>query len=168
MSKSIDNGILQDDLRRMLEALGLPSGARPCSPHEVFQTALSEMKRRLAGSSNEIRDIFCEITAKATPYGSGPPDDPERVMMYLVPAGPIHRAAGKLGYQMFGGEQHLAQARAEIARLRSDMGIVLSALRMLEEATNETFDDEGGDVAAIERKCSAPPSAVSSKDEVTP
>lgn len=39
---------LQEDLRQMLEALGMSDHARPYSPHRVFQEALNEMKRQLA------------------------------------------------------------------------------------------------------------------------
>lgn len=42
------NGVLQNDLREMLQALGMNDGAQPFSPHEVFQRALIEMKLRLA------------------------------------------------------------------------------------------------------------------------
>jgi hypothetical protein len=44
----------------------------------------------------------------------------------------------------------IRSARGAEARLRNQLGIVLSALRMHEEATGESFDDEGGDVANIE------------------
>jgi hypothetical protein len=64
------------------------------------------------------RDIFAEITAKAQPI-CGDPDDPERITGYRLPVGPIHRAAGKLDFQMFDGEKHLAKAAAEILRLTS-------------------------------------------------
>lgn len=55
------------------------------------------------------RDIFAEITAKATALEFDP-KDPERIVAYRVPVGPIHRAAGKLGFQMFDGEAHLSAA----------------------------------------------------------
>lgn len=64
------------------------------------------------------RDIFAEITAKATPLEFAP-DDPERITAYRVPCGPLHRAAGKLGFQMFDGERHLADAIAKIAELEA-------------------------------------------------
>jgi hypothetical protein len=64
------------------------------------------------------RDIFSEITAKATPLEFDP-SDPERITAYRVPCGPIHRAAGRLGYQMFGGEQYLAMAVEKIAELKA-------------------------------------------------
>lgn len=41
-------GVLQDDLRELLQALGMPDGARPQSPHEVFQEALTVLRARLA------------------------------------------------------------------------------------------------------------------------
>lgn len=68
------------------------------------------------------RDIFAEITAKVTPLTTDP-NDPERIMSYAIPAGPIHRAAGKAGFQMFGGEEAIKQwrERAEKAeRERND------------------------------------------------
>jgi hypothetical protein len=40
----------------------------------------------------------------------------------------------------------------QTAAIDGQLGIVLSVLRMLEEATGETFDDDGGDIAAIERE----------------
>jgi hypothetical protein len=64
------------------------------------------------------RDIFAEITAKAIPVCDPQSDDPERVRHYIVPVGPIHRAAGKLNFQMFDGERHLAEAVAEIRALK--------------------------------------------------
>ena len=36
--------VLQNDLRDLLDALGMPSGAQPRSPHEVFRDALMRMK----------------------------------------------------------------------------------------------------------------------------
>lgn len=40
-----DSGVLQDDLRDMLQALGLPDCARPQSPHEVFRLCIAEVQR---------------------------------------------------------------------------------------------------------------------------
>ncbi len=56
------------------------------------------------------RDIFAEITAKAEPLMYSAVDS---ISAYKVPVGPIHRAAGKLGFQMFDGEKHLADALPE-------------------------------------------------------
>jgi hypothetical protein len=47
-----ETGVLQNDLREMLQALGMDDGAQPRSPHEVFQSALTEMKRQLAERRN--------------------------------------------------------------------------------------------------------------------
>lgn len=49
-----DAGVLQDDLRDMLQALGMNDGAQAKSPHEVFQEALTEMKRRLAADAGAV------------------------------------------------------------------------------------------------------------------
>ena len=43
----------------------------------------------------------------------------------------------------------------EIERLRARLGIVISALRQFEEATGESLDDEGGDIAGIETELRA-------------
>jgi hypothetical protein len=55
------------------------------------------------------RDCFAEITAKATPYGS---DDP--IKAYIIPAGPLHRAAGKTDFQMFDGERFMTELTAHV------------------------------------------------------
>jgi hypothetical protein len=62
------------------------------------------------------RDIFAEITAKATPLEFDP-KDPERIIAYRIPCGPLHRAAGKLGFQMFNGEAYLMAAQERIREL---------------------------------------------------
>jgi hypothetical protein len=46
---------LQNDLGEMLRALGMSDAAQPKSPHEVFQSAIAEMKRQLANASAEAR-----------------------------------------------------------------------------------------------------------------
>jgi hypothetical protein len=56
------------------------------------------------------RDIFAEITAKAAPVCDPSSDDPDRIRYYRIPVGPLHRAAGKLNFQMFDGEANLASA----------------------------------------------------------
>lgn len=64
--------------------------------------------------------------------------------------------------------RELAETQAHLALRNTDIGIVLSALRFLEEATGEKFDDEGGDVAAIERdynKASSLPSTLCATPE---
>lgn len=65
------------------------------------------------------RDIFVEITAKAIPVTSPDSDDPERVRHYIVPVGPLHRAAGKLSVQMF---NHEAYMKDVVERLRQIEG----------------------------------------------
>lgn len=65
------------------------------------------------------RDIFAEITAKATALEFDPAD-PERITAYRVPCGPLHRAAGKLGFQMFDGEKFLAKAVETIRELETE------------------------------------------------
>lgn len=68
------------------------------------------------------RDCFEEITAKATPFGN---DDP--IKAYLIPAGPIHRAAGKTGCQAFGMGERIAELEAQLAEANG-------ALREVERA----------------------------------
>lgn len=48
-----ENGVLQDDLRELLQLLGLPDSASPRSPHEVFQHALSVLRERLTAPFRE-------------------------------------------------------------------------------------------------------------------
>lgn len=49
MVEGIDNpmesSVLQDDLRDMLRALGLPDAARPQSPHAVFRECIAEVEK---------------------------------------------------------------------------------------------------------------------------
>lgn len=73
----------------------------------------SEEEARLRNLVATYRDIFAEITAKAIPVSDPSSDDPERVRHYIVPTGPIHRAAGKIGFQMFGGEELIKRLLAE-------------------------------------------------------
>lgn len=55
---------LQNDLGEMLRALGMSDAAQPKSPHEVFQSALAEMKRQLTNASAEnYRDAIDEALA---------------------------------------------------------------------------------------------------------
>jgi hypothetical protein len=58
------------------------------------------------------------------------------------------------------GEQRYWEGRwrdeiAENERLRARLGIAIIALRQLEEATGESYDDEGGDIAGIEAELRA-------------
>jgi hypothetical protein len=75
------------------------------------------------------RDIFAEITAKAIPY-CGDASDPERITGYRLHTGPLHRAAGKLGFQMFDGE-------ARMASLVERNQNLVSVLRELSEAADD-------------------------------
>jgi hypothetical protein len=66
------------------------------------------------------RNIFAEITAKAQPLCEDE-SDPERVTGYRLPVGPLHRAAGEFGFQMFDGEAHLSAAAKRIAELEAEL-----------------------------------------------
>jgi hypothetical protein len=46
--QTTDSGVLQDDLRELLQLLGMSDAAQPRSPHEVFQSALQELRRILS------------------------------------------------------------------------------------------------------------------------
>lgn len=87
------------------------------------------------------RDIFSEITAKAIPVCDQNSNDPERVRHYIVPVGPLHRAAGKLGFQLFNGERHLADAVNEIARLKAAPPHPAPE-RPLRHHANETLEEQ--------------------------
>lgn len=48
LNREMDEGsVLQNDLRELMGLLGMSDHARPQLPHEVFQEALAELKRRL-------------------------------------------------------------------------------------------------------------------------
>lgn len=84
------------------------------------------------------RDVFAEITAKAVPIEFDP-SDPERITAYRVPCGPIHRAAGRVGFQMFNGEQHLTNAVAKIRELKS-------ALEKIAKCSRDDWEFRDGNV----------------------
>ena len=50
MSSDTSSGVLQNDLIELLTILGMSTHARPQSPHEVFQEALSVLRDRLTRS----------------------------------------------------------------------------------------------------------------------
>lgn len=50
------NEILQDDLRKLLDALDLGTHARPATPHEVFQECIREVYRLKAAQPQNILD----------------------------------------------------------------------------------------------------------------
>jgi hypothetical protein len=91
---------------------------------EVFDIMADRIRGKLAVLSPPLpstterlcRDIFTEITAKAQPLCEDT-SDAEKITGYRLPVGPLHRAAGKLNFQMFDGERHLAQAVARIHEL---------------------------------------------------
>lgn len=81
------------------------------------EDADEELRRQAAANSELIatyRDIFAEITAKAAPLTN----DGDRITSYAIPCGPIHRAAGKLGFQMFDGEKHMQEVLAKLVEER--------------------------------------------------
>lgn len=65
----------------------------------------------------EYRDIFAEITAKAVPLCEDE-TDPDRITGYRLSTGPIDRAAGRLGFQMFDGERIMTSLVAEVEELK--------------------------------------------------
>lgn len=85
------------------------------------------------------RDIFAEITAKAIPY-CGDASDPERITGYRLHTGPLHRAAGKLGFQMFDGE---ARMSALVERNQALSG----ALKELSEAADDVNAEQDRQLA---------------------
>jgi hypothetical protein len=80
----------------------------PCVDHhawidKLFGPATPRPETFETISTTIYRDIFAEITAKAIPHTDPESDDPEMIDYYTIPVGPIHRAAGKVGFQMFDG-----------------------------------------------------------------
>lgn len=109
------------------------------------------------------RDIFAEITAKATPI-SGEDDD---IIHYVVPKGCIHRAAGKTGFQMFDGEKYMKNALERIRELEAQLKAasqpqpsVLSEKEcgLVNEQRKRCSSDTQGLLAIIERltTCAVP------------
>ena len=75
------------------------------------------------------RDASAEITAKAIPY-CGDATDPDRITGYRLHTGPLHRAAGKLGFQMFDGE-------ARMSALVERNHMLVNALRELSDVADQ-------------------------------
>jgi len=73
-SESDASDLMQSDLRELLAILGLSDHARPQSPHEVFQHALSFLKGRLALSD----EAFATLRAlyDAASEGAFVPEEP--------------------------------------------------------------------------------------------
>jgi len=104
------------------------------SRHPTSWDCRAEMERQAAAMSKAFdkmieredakpllrlyRDCFNEITAKARPFLFDP-NDPERIIAYIVPCGPLHRAAGTLGHQMFDGEKYMEAATNRIRELEA-------------------------------------------------
>jgi hypothetical protein len=93
-----------------------------------------------------IRNTFAEITFKAIAVTDPTGDDPDRVRHYIVPVGPMHRAAGTIGHQMFDGERLLASASADASRYRA-------ALTEIRNQTQHSYafpvqSDDAADTAA--------------------
>jgi hypothetical protein len=99
---------------------------------------------RLQAEIDKYRNCFAELTAKAAPYGSGPADDMHKISSYVIPAGPLHRAAGQVEGQWFDGITHLAQAQADAAAYRD-------ALEEIAEHPGVTADDSAHLRAGIAR-----------------
>lgn len=91
------------------------------------------------------RDIFAEITTKAKPYLYDP-NDPGRVVAYVIPCGPIHRAAGRVSHQMFDGEALLGAAVAkigEVEKVRDDWCADYTKARDALKAVIDHWDEFG-------------------------
>lgn len=72
----------------------------------------------------KLRDAFLEITAKARPFLFDP-KDPERIIAYVIPCGPLHRAAGITG-QLFDGEKYMEAATDRIRELEAEIAALKS------------------------------------------
>lgn len=100
----------------------------------------------LQASCETYRDIFAEITAKAIPY-CGDATDPDRITGYRLHTGPLHRAAGKLGFQMFDGE---ARMSALVERNR----ILVNALRELSDVADQINAEQDSQLSPEKEKYS--------------
>lgn len=119
-------------------------------PGEIIARELEAASTPTEGLIQVYRDVFAEITAKAIAQCDDE-NEPEKITGYWLPVGPLHRAAGKLGFQMFDGEKHLAAAVARIAELeRSTDGLreALAEIRQLgENVRSYSLADEMAQVA---------------------
>lgn len=90
--------------------------------------------RALSVTDTDWRDCFAEITAKATPL-TFDEKDPERIISYAVPAGPIHRATGKMGFQFFGGEEAAKQWQQRAERAEAWRAAIEEFVTSMKETT---------------------------------
>jgi hypothetical protein len=105
---------------------------------------------RLLKRANIWRDCFAEITAKATPFGAHQ-DDPERIVSYIIPCGPIHRAAGKTNFQFFDGEQAVDRWRERALAAEAKLAAPSSPVPDASKAqTDETKAGECSDCPPLE------------------
>lgn len=95
-------------------------GMSDCIWTDFAKVALQAVPAEVGEKESVYRDIFAEITAKAQPLCEDE-SDPEKITGYRLPVGPLHRAAGKTGFQMFNGEAHLARAVRDIDRLKTTL-----------------------------------------------
>jgi hypothetical protein len=84
---------------------------------------------RLRAELDVLRQRILDIDAHATPYGDIP-DDPGYVGTYLVTAGALHRALGKIGHTA-----PKCQAEAELARIVTEIEAEWEKIREAEGAT---------------------------------
>jgi hypothetical protein len=64
-----EQDIMQDDLRELLDALGMFSGAQPQSPHEVMQNAIAAVRRlrKVERAARTVELAFRANMPKAQP-----------------------------------------------------------------------------------------------------
>lgn len=97
--------------------------------HERLESFAEGSTRYMENAERDIRELrqhILDIDAHATPYGDIP-DEPGWVGTYLVTAGALHRALGKVGYSApkCEAEQHVAtltEALERIADPKNDDG----------------------------------------------
>lgn len=106
---------------------------------QAYRQTLAELERSEAACASAMAEVealkedvdalrqhILDIDAHATPYGNLP-DEPGMVGTYLLTAGALHRALGKVGHTAPG-----CQAEADLDRLRT---AVRSVLAMVDHGT---------------------------------
>lgn len=112
--------------RRLFEDRGQVSEVASLSGElAAARSDLAAAKARVA----ELEAHILDIDAHATPFGDIP-DDPGWVGTYLVTAGSLHRALGKIGHTApsCDAEERIARALAEIDSGWTNVDLIRAAL----------------------------------------
>lgn len=114
---------LRDKRNDLLDVRGLlsPNGGESVLPEHMAHIGkrVAPAVERLIGEVRRLREHILDIDAHATPYGDIP-DEPGYAGTYLLTAGALHRALGRIGHSApcCQAEAERDAARAEVEQLR--------------------------------------------------